>query len=279
MAIENIAYFDLQTLLKQDDLCVRKFADSAPTVTVEEYFNKLLEFVRHVPFVMKGLDKFADLDGDKMAYKSIDKMINLLDSIGCDKYTIPFYSILDTYGKIGNWQEAAVRAKQLKEDFNEFYQRILSARTNKKPDTLQDAALTLMEWIRQLDAAHVNRKSIILAVDDSPVILNSISFMLSNEYQVFTLPKPTELERVLQKLTPDLFLLDYRMPELSGFDLVPIIRKFEAHKETPIIFLTSEGTVDNITAAIALGACDFAVKPFQPEILRAKIAKHIRPAQ
>jgi len=35
------------------------------------------------------------------------------------------------------------------------------------------------------------------------------------------------------------------------------------------------GTIDNVTAALALGACDFAVKPFKPDILREKIAKHI----
>ena len=92
---------------------------------------------------------------------------------------------------------------------------------------------------------------------------------------MYTLTKSTELERVLQRLTPDLFLLDYQMPELSGFDLVPIIRNLEEHKDTPIVFLTSEGTIENLTAAIALGACDFVVKPFQPDVLREKIGKHI----
>jgi putative two-component system response regulator len=66
------------------------------------------------------------------------------------------------------------------------------------------------------------------------------------------------------------------MPGLNGFELVPIIRNFDKHKDTPIIFLTSEGTIDNVTAALALGACDFTVKPFNPEVLREKIAKHIK---
>jgi len=120
-----------------------------------------------------------------------------------------------------------------------------------------------------------NNALIILAVDDSPVILKSVSSVLGDKYKVFTLPKPTELEKVLEKLTPDLFLLDYMMPEISGFDLIPIIRSYGKHKKTPIIFLTSEGTMDNVTAAVALGACDFVVKPFHPDVLREKIAKHI----
>jgi DNA-binding response OmpR family regulator len=119
------------------------------------------------------------------------------------------------------------------------------------------------------------RKLLILAVDDSPVILKSVSSVLSANYKVFTLPKPTELEKVLRKLTPDLFLLDYQMPELNGIELIPIIRSFKEHKETPIIFLTSESKIDSLTAAFALGVCDYAIKPFSPDILREKVAKHI----
>jgi len=120
-----------------------------------------------------------------------------------------------------------------------------------------------------------NRKPLILAVDDSLVMLKAITSVLNSEYKIFTLPNPAELEKVLKKLTPDLFLLDYKMPKISGFDLVPIIRGVKAHKETPIIFLTSEGTMDNVTVAMALGACDFVVKPFNPDILREKIARHL----
>jgi len=121
--------------------------------------------------------------------------------------------------------------------------------------------------------AKINLK--ILAVDDSPVILSAISSVLSGEYKVYTLVKPADLKKVLQRISPDLFLLDYKMPGVTGFDLVPVIRSFGVHKDTPIIFLTSEGTIDNVTAAIALGACDFVVKPFAPDVLRERIAKYI----
>jgi len=123
--------------------------------------------------------------------------------------------------------------------------------------------------------AGANAKPVIMAVDDSLVILQAVSSLLRDEYKVFTLAKPAELERVLLKIKPDLFLLDYKMPEVSGFDLIPVIRSREGHGETPIIFLTSEGTIDNVTAAVMLGACDFIVKPFDPDMLREKIRRHI----
>ena len=120
-----------------------------------------------------------------------------------------------------------------------------------------------------------SEKKCVLAVDDAPDILKSVFHELRDLYTVFTLPKPEMLESFLMKTTPDLFLLDYNMPVLSGFDLIPIIRGFKKHEHTPIIFLTSEGTIDNLSSAIALGASDFIVKPFNPDVLREKIAKCI----
>jgi len=115
----------------------------------------------------------------------------------------------------------------------------------------------------------------ILAIDDSPVALRAVSAVLGGEYEVLTLTEPEELERIMKKIKPDLFLLDCKMPGTGGFELIPVIRGLEGHLNTRIIFLTSEGTIENLTAAIALGACDFIVKPFIPDVLRERIAKHI----
>ena len=120
-----------------------------------------------------------------------------------------------------------------------------------------------------------NTKPVVMAVDDSPSILQVVSAVLSDEYKVITLVKPLTMKSILQKVKPDLFLLDFRMPEISGIDLLHVIRGFEEHKDTPIIFLTSAGTIDNVTASIALGVRDFVVKPFDPDVLRAKIRKQI----
>jgi len=118
-------------------------------------------------------------------------------------------------------------------------------------------------------------KKVIMAIDDSPAILQVVSSVLGDYYKVYTLSKPMELVKILLKVKPDLFLLDYKMPEISGFDLIHVIRGFKEHQDTPIIFLTSEGTIDNVTAAIALGACDFVVKPFAPDVLRERIIKQL----
>ena len=116
----------------------------------------------------------------------------------------------------------------------------------------------------------------ILAVDDVPSMLRAVHYALRDKYKVYMLSRPEEVKDFLRTKTPDLILLDYEMPGLDGFDLIPIIREFPEHKETPIIFLTSKGTVDHLSAAMYFGAADFIVKPFNTKILKEKIAKYIK---
>jgi DNA-binding response OmpR family regulator len=124
--------------------------------------------------------------------------------------------------------------------------------------------------------AQAENKPVIFSVDDNPSILQAINSMLTPQYIVYTLPNPQLLTEVLKKTTPDIFLLDYNMPGLTGFDIVPLIRKFPQHKETPIIFLTSEGTVDFVTVATSLGVCDYIVKPIDEKVLKKKMELHTK---
>lgn len=126
-----------------------------------------------------------------------------------------------------------------------------------------------------LPSSSTGEKPAILVVDDSPDILKAVYTILQDGYKVYTLKDPEKLEEFLKKTTPDLFLLDYNMPKLTGFDLVPTIRKQPKHSNTPIIFLTGDATKDRITQAIGLGACDYVIKPFDAEILRKKVARWI----
>ena len=271
----NNECFDLPALFKLNDLNARSFAEAKPSLPVNEYFGKLSEFLSLAPDVSRALGKFDNREGDIDDRRSVNSMINILENIGCTKFIVDFHSILDSYENEGNWRLAATYARRVRDDFNDFYSQVLSTKNKNGEAAAVDGTLSLTEVIRLFDEENASRKPLILAVDDSPVILRSLSSVLSGEYKVITLPKPLEIVNVLKNQKPDLFLLDYMMPEMDGFELIPIIRSFEEHKKTPIIFLTSDGTVDNLTSAIAMGARDFIVKPFDPEILKEKIGKHI----
>jgi len=124
----------------------------------------------------------------------------------------------------------------------------------------------------------VGKKSI-LAVDDVPSMLRAIHYALRDKYRVYMLSDPTEIQDFLKKTTPDMFLLDYNMPVFDGFNLISIIREIPKHKETPIIFLTSEKSSYHVNAAIQFGVCDYIVKPFNTHDLRKKIANHFKSAK
>jgi DNA-binding response OmpR family regulator len=122
-----------------------------------------------------------------------------------------------------------------------------------------------------------SHKPIILAVDEDPETLKSVNWLLSSEYTVFTLPKSDQIRNILKKITPDLFLLDCSTSaENSGFNLIPVIRKFADHRETPIVYLTSDTSADNVKKAISHGANDFIAKPIDGTLLKEKIEAQLK---
>jgi CheY-like chemotaxis protein len=288
MSAENIQDFEIQTLLIHGYLDIRGIAATKSSITVEEYFNLLSKFVKLAPSVSVALTKFTAYGSDQNDVDRLADISILMTGIGCNKLINEIDSIVAACNK-NNKEFAANCAKKISDDFIRLYTLIMSARKSEKKENLSEIinleslannklelnkSSTLKEALKYLDEHEANRKLRIFAVDDSLVILKIISSLLG-DYEVYTLAKPTLVEKFLHQVTPDLFLLDYKMPELSGFDLIPIIRSFKEHKDTPIIFLTSEGTLDNLSAAVMLGAKDFVVKPVRPEILREKIAAHI----
>jgi len=124
-----------------------------------------------------------------------------------------------------------------------------------------------------------DNKPSVLIVDDVSSMLRAMQYALHDRYKVFVLSKSEDVIDFLRNKTPDLILLDYVMPVLSGFDLIPMIRALPDHKDTPIMIITTEGTSEHVSEAMTLGASDFIVKPFKPLELNQKVAKHIRIAK
>lgn len=283
--MEDGKNYDLAMLLKLGDLDIRKTSAKNEALSVAEYFNTLTKFLNVSTEVIEGLEQITKLAGDEKVFQNLAEMKNLLTGIDCDKLLPVIDGILDA-GEKGNKEVAAICAEKLFTDFIILYNRTKTAekvqRISKSANadvSIQDYEkkdkLSLKAFMKQLDYEEANRKLRILAVDDASFMLSTISSVLKNDYEVFSLTKGALVEKFLRHTTPELFLLDYTMPEINGFQLVPIIRSFEEHENTPIIFLTAMGTTHHVSKAFSLGACDFVVKPVNPEILREKIAKHI----
>jgi len=125
-------------------------------------------------------------------------------------------------------------------------------------------------------SAKKNNAPSVLVVDDMTSMLRTIHHALHEKYNVFLISKSDIVIDFLQNNKPDVIMLDYLMPGLTGFDLVPKIRELPDYKITPIIIVSTEGTFKNVNDAIALGATDFIVKPFDPKELNYKIEKLLK---
>jgi len=276
MTNKHTELFDLQVIMMQGDLNIRAAAAGKPDMTARGYFDMLSEMRRSAPEFIEDLDMLLSRESDRHTLKRLTRMIALLTDLGYDKDTINFDSLLDAYDS-GHPRLTARYAKKIMENFDMLLSRVSGACITELPESVHadPETVALKDWINAPRKEGAGDKPVIVAIDDSPVILRSVSSLLSGEYKVYMLANSAMLEKTLSQIKPDLFLLDYRMPDINGFELVPIIRRYSAHKDTPIIFLTSEGTVDNLSVANKLGACDFIVKPVQPDVLREIIAKHL----
>jgi len=114
----------------------------------------------------------------------------------------------------------------------------------------------------------------ILACDDDPDILGVIAFLLNDAgYTVETATSHEEFFEKYAGFKPDLILLDVRMPDHDGFWVAQELQRL--NNKAPIIFLTAHNrSVYRLCAPIA-GAIDFMLKPFDTDVLLARVKKAI----
>ena len=114
----------------------------------------------------------------------------------------------------------------------------------------------------------------ILLVDDQPNNLLALESILAEMGE--RLVTATSGKDALRSLLVDEFaviLLDVQMPDLDGFETARLIRERDKSRDTPIIFLTALSRSEtNVFRGYELGAVDYIFKPFNPDILRSKVA-------
>ena len=115
----------------------------------------------------------------------------------------------------------------------------------------------------------------ILVIDDSVTNLLIAVEALEKHYRVLTMSTAAKMFALLEKISPDLILLDIAMPEMSGYDAIKKLKESELHSEIPVIFLTALGDSYNEAFGIELGAVDFITKPFSEPVLLQRIKHHL----
>ena len=113
----------------------------------------------------------------------------------------------------------------------------------------------------------------ILLVDDQPKNLLALSAILdSPDLNLVKADSGIEALRCLLNQDFAVILLDVQMPNMDGFETAALIRQRQRSRQTPIIFVTALNRDDtHVERGYALGAVDYLLKPFAPEIIKSKV--------
>ena len=117
----------------------------------------------------------------------------------------------------------------------------------------------------------------ILIVEDEPAIqtLIAASLMRAGHITLAALDAESALRQIKQEL-PDLILLDWMLPGMSGIDFARRLRAEERTRNVPIIMLTARGEEHDKILGLEVGADDYVTKPFSPRELQARIKAVLR---
>lgn len=114
----------------------------------------------------------------------------------------------------------------------------------------------------------------VLAVDDEPQILTALARGLTRVgHEVIVVRNAQDGLAAAAAASPDVILLDLRLPDLDGIEVVHRLRVWTT---VPILLLSGEGTEKARVAALDAGADDFVDKPFSMEELRARVGAALR---
>ena len=116
--------------------------------------------------------------------------------------------------------------------------------------------------------------TLILIVDDEQLIIDSLTYSLKREgFDVEAVIDGLSAIEAVERLDPDLIVLDLMLPDISGFE---VCRRLRQTRTTPVIMLTAKGEEIDRVLGLEVGADDYLAKPFSFRELLARIQATLR---
>ncbi len=118
------------------------------------------------------------------------------------------------------------------------------------------------------------KKNTILVVDDEPQIQKMLNILLDVEnFKIAESLTGKQAIRMCASIKPDLILLDLGLPDMDGKEVVSAIREWS---QLPIIVLSGRSDDEEVVSALDMGANDYVTKPFNVDVLMARINAALR---
>lgn len=125
---------------------------------------------------------------------------------------------------------------------------------------------------------HSGRKGVVIMAKKSILMIDDVKFnlatardVLRDDYVLYEALSAKEGFEILEKVIPDLLLLDIVMPEMDGYEMIRQLKASRRLRGIPVIFLTAETDPKSEVKGFDLGAVDFIVKPFIAPVMKRRI--------
>ena len=124
--------------------------------------------------------------------------------------------------------------------------------------------------------ATILAKMKILIVDDIPENITALAIALESEgFDIKTAAGGEQALQIVHHDSPDLILLDIKMNGMDGFETCLALKKSDATKDIPVIFLTVSKETEAVVKGFTCGGVDYIAKPFRQEEVCARVRTHL----
>ena len=154
------------------------------------------------------------------------------------------------------------------------FERHVGSYAFAEAQSLLNAAHTAARDRRERDVHIMSER--ILIVDDTPANIQMLMAILKKEgYQLSAATNGRQALEVIEKVAPDLVLMDVMMPDMDGYEACERIKASTRWRDLPIIFLTAKTDIADIVRGFEVGAVDYVGKPFNGHELLARVHTHL----
>ncbi len=123
-------------------------------------------------------------------------------------------------------------------------------------------------------------REVVLVVDDSPATLGLLSEALERAgYTVLIAQSGDDALRLMQRISPDIVLMDAMMPGLDGFETTRLMKTNGITATIPVVFMTGLTETEHVVRGLECGGVDYVAKPVAPDEVVARVTVHLATAR
>lgn len=115
----------------------------------------------------------------------------------------------------------------------------------------------------------------VLIVDDTEANIDILVESIGDEYDLRVATDGQSALDIVGEEPPDIILLDIMMPGIDGYEVCRRLKEAEASRHIPVIFLTALNDAQDEAKGLQLGAVDYINKPFNPDLVKARVRNHL----